>query len=127
MFNVFLITFYVQASEFPVSPKITYGKLDNGLTYYIRLNKKPEEKAEIRLYVKAGSIHERKDQQGLAHLLEHMAFNGSKDFPKNKIDTYFNSIGMSLGVDFNAWTSFDTTVYKFKVPTVLDLNVKKGF
>ncbi len=124
--KLFLITFCVQASEFPISSNITYGKLDNGLTYYIRLNKKPEEKAEIRLYVKAGSIHERKDQQGLAHLLEHMAFNGSKDFPKNKIDTYFNSIGLSSGVDFNAWTSFDTTVYKFKVPTDNPKHIETG-
>ena len=124
--KVFLITFSVQSSEFPISSKITYGKLENGLTYYIRPNQKPEEKAEIRLYVKAGSIHERDDQQGLAHLLEHMAFNGSKDFPKNKIDTYFNSIGLSLGADFNAWTSFDATVYKFQVPTDNPKHIETG-
>lgn len=124
--KVFLITFYVQASEFPISPKITYGKLDNGLTYYIRPNPKPKAKAEIRLIVTAGSAHEREDQKGLAHLLEHMAFNGSKDFPKRSIDEYFNSIGLSLGADFNAYTSFDRTVYKFSVPTDDGKSLKTG-
>ena len=124
--KVFLVTYYVDASEFPISSDITYGKLENGLTYYIRENSKPEDKAEIRLYVKAGSIQEREDQQGLAHLLEHMAFNGSKDFPKRKIDTFFNSIGLSIGADFNAHTSFNETVYKFKVPTKEEKHIETG-
>ena len=68
----------------PVDPQITIGKFANGLRYYIRPNKKPEKRAELRLVVKAGSILEDDDQQGMAHLVEHMAFNGTKHFPKNE-------------------------------------------
>src|SRR6187431_1818073 len=72
----------------PVDPKIRIGKLENGLTYYIRQNKKPEQKVELRLAINAGSILEDDDQQGLAHLNEHMAFNGTKNFKKNDIISY---------------------------------------
>src|SRR5947207_2818730 len=101
----------------PVDPQITMGKFANGMTYYIRANKKPEKRAELRLVVKAGSILEDDDQQGLAHLVEHMAFNGTKHFPKNEIISFFESIGMRFGADVNAFTSFDETVYILTVPT----------
>src|SRR6266487_1904871 len=105
------------AQPMPVDPQITLGKFANGLRYYIRANKKPEKRAELRLVVKAGSILEDDDQQGLAHLVEHMAFNGTKHFPKNEIISFFESIGMRFGADVNAYTSFDETVYELTVPT----------
>ena len=101
----------------PLDPMITHGKLDNGVTYYIKQNQLPKNKAYLELVIKTGSLHEKDDQLGLAHLLEHMAFNGSKSFPKNKIDEYLRSLGLSLGADFNASTSYERTVYKFQVPT----------
>ena len=81
-----LITLSVKANEFPLDPNIIYGKLDNNLTYYIRENQNPKDKAYIKMVIKAGSVMEEEHQQGLAHLLEHMAFNGSKNFPKRSID-----------------------------------------
>ena len=101
----------------PMDPKITYGKLDNGVTYYIKNNQLPKNKAYVELVIKAGSLHENDDQQGLAHLLEHMAFNGTKSYPKSKIDEYLRSLGLSLGADFNASTSYEKTIYKFQIPT----------
>src|ERR1044072_925814 len=103
--------------KMPIDPQITIGKFDNGMTYYIRANKKPEKRAELRLVVKAGSILEDDDQQGLAHLVEHMAFNGTKNFPKNEIVSFMESLGMRFGADINAYTSFDETVYILTVPT----------
>src|SRR5437016_7379173 len=101
----------------PVDPKITIGKFANGMRYYIRRNKKPEKRAELRLVVKAGSILEDDDQQGLAHLVEHMAFDGTKHFPKNEIISFMESLGMRFGADINAYTSFDETVYMLTVRT----------
>ena len=101
----------------PIDAMITHGKLDNGVSYFIKKNQLPKNKAYIELVIKAGSLMEDDDQQGLAHLLEHMAFNGTKSFPKNQIDAYLNSLGLSIGPDINAYTSFDRTVYKFQVPT----------
>src|SRR5205807_4098455 len=101
----------------PVDPEITMGKFANGMRYYIRRNKKPEKRAELRLVVKAGSILEDDDQQGLAHMVEHMAFNGTKHFPKNEIISFMESLGMRFGPDLNAYTSFDETVYMLTVPT----------
>ncbi len=100
-----------------IDSKILFGKFDNGLTYYIRENKKPEKRAELRLVVKAGSVLEDDDQQGLAHLVEHMAFNGTKSFPKNELINFLEKEGMKLGPDVNAYTSFDETVYKLQIPT----------
>ena len=101
----------------PVDPAITIGRLPNGLRYYVRANTKPEKRAELRLVVKAGSILEDDDQQGLAHFVEHMAFNGTKNFPKQDIVSFIESLGMRFGADLNAYTSFDETVYMLQVPT----------
>ena len=101
----------------PTGPQITIGKFANGIRYYIRANKKPEKRAELRLVIKAGSILEDDDQQGMAHLVEHMAFNGTKNFPKNKTIEFMESLGMRFGADVNAYTSFDETVYMLTVPT----------
>ena len=104
-------------SKLPVDSAVTIGKLDNGLTYYVRENKKPEKRAFLRLVINAGSILEDDDQQGIAHFIEHMAFNGTKNFEKNEIINYLESIGMQFGPEINAFTGFDQTVYMFEVPT----------
>jgi zinc protease len=101
----------------PVDPQITIGKFSNGLRYYIRDNKKPEKRAELRLVIKAGSILEDDDQQGMAHMVEHMAFNGTRHFPKQDLVQFIESLGMRFGADLNAYTSFDETVYMLQVPT----------
>jgi zinc protease len=111
----------------PLDPLVTYGKLPNGLTYYIRPNRKPEHRAELRLVVGAGSILEDPDQQGLAHFVEHMAFNGSTNFKKGELINYLESIGVKFGPHLNAYTSFDETVYMFQVPTDSAGQFEKGF
>lgn len=115
------------ADKIPVDPKVTIGKLDNGLTYYIRQNKKPEQKVELRLVLNAGSINEDDDQQGLAHMAEHMAFNGTTHFKKNEIVSFLQSIGVGFGSDLNAYTSFDETVYTLPIPIDKPGNLEKGF
>src|SRR4030042_6988004 len=102
--------------KLPVDPKVKIGKLENGLTYYIRTNYKPENRAFLRLVVDAGSVLEDDDQQGLAHFIEHMAFNGTKNFRKHEIINYLESIGMRFGPEINAFTSFDETVYMLEIP-----------
>ena len=111
----------------PTDPKITKGTLPNGLTYYIKENKKPEKKVELRLVVKVGSIVEDDDQQGLAHMAEHMAFNGTKNFKKNDIVSFLQDIGVEFGSDLNAYTGFDETVYILPIPTDKPDNLEKGF
>ena len=104
-------------NEFPMDAGITYGKLDNGFTYYIRENEKPEDKVYIKLVIKAGSVMEEENQLGLAHLLEHMAFNGSKNYPKNALDKFMSSIGLDIGSHYNASTGHLETVYEYEIPT----------
>jgi zinc protease len=101
----------------PVDPAATVGKLPNGLTYYIRKNAEPKNRAELRLVVRAGSVLETDGQQGLAHFMEHMEFNGTKNYPKNKLVDFLQSSGVRFGADLNAYTSFDETVYQLPVPT----------
>ena len=110
----------------PTDPTVRVGKLSNGLTYYIQKNSKPENKVELRLAVNIGSTAERDDQQGLAHFLEHMAFNGTKSFKKNELVSYLQSIGVQFGADLNAYTSFDETVYMLSIPTENKALVDKG-
>ncbi|MBD3216951.1 MAG: insulinase family protein, partial [candidate division Zixibacteria bacterium] len=138
-FNLLILTFFVlsgsvllfaQSSEtpqtqmsfslseaIPLDPDVTMGKLDNGVIYYIKTNQKPEDRAELRLAINAGSVLETDAQRGLAHFTEHMAFNGSKNFEKQELVDYLESIGMRFGPDLNAYTSFDETVYMLQVPT----------
>ena len=104
-------------SVIPVDRAITTGRFANGLRYYIRANGKPEDRAELRLAVNAGSVLEDDDQRGLAHFVEHMAFNGTRNFPKQDIVNFVQSIGMRFGSHLNAYTSFDETVYQLQVPT----------
>lgn len=133
---VFAVAFVCQFSfaqelnlqeKLSLDPKVKKGKLPNGLTYFIRQNKKPEQKVELRLVVNAGSILEDEDQQGIAHLNEHMAFNGTKHFKKNDIVSFLQDIGVTFGNDLNAYTSFDETVYILPIPTDKPGNLDKGF
>ena len=111
----------------PLNPAVTHGRLDNGLTYFILPNPKPEQKVELRLVVNAGSILETDKQQGMAHFCEHMAFNGTKNFPKNELVSFLQSMGVRFGADLNAYTSFDETVYFLPIPTDKPGNLEKGF
>ncbi|MBO4316053.1 MAG: insulinase family protein [Prevotella sp.] len=108
----------MQMPQVPVDPDVRIGKLDNGLTYYIRYNNWPENRAEFYIAQKVGSLQENDDQRGLAHFLEHMAFNGSKHFKGNELLRWCESVGVKFGTDLNAYTSIDQTVYNISnVPT----------
>jgi zinc protease len=104
-------------AEVPVDPRITVGTLPNGMRYYIRVNNQPLNRAELRLVVNAGSVLEDDDQRGLAHFVEHMAFNGTRNFPKQDVIAFLQSTGMRFGAHINANTSFDQTVYELQIPT----------
>ena len=114
------------SQKLPVDSAVRIGKLSNGLTYYIRHNEKPEDKAEMRLVVNVGSILEDEDQQGLAHFTEHMAFNGTEHFKKNELVNFLQTIGVEFGADLNASTSFDETVYILPIPLSDTSNFRKG-
>jgi zinc protease len=102
----------------PIDPNVKKGKLENGLTYYIRHNEVPENRAQFYLFVKAGAVQEDPEQNGLAHFCEHMAFNGTKHFPDKKVLDYMESIGVKFGHNVNAFTNKEQTVYSLaKVPT----------
>ena len=101
----------------PFDPAVRQGTLANGLKYYVRANTEPEGRAELRLAVDAGSILEDDDQRGLAHFVEHMAFNGTERFDEPELVRYLESVGTRFGPDLNAYTSFDETVYMLQVPT----------
>ena len=107
-------------------PNVTIGKLDNGLTYYIRKNTYPKDRVEFRLAVNAGSNQENDNQQGLAHFTEHMAFNGIEGFPSNTVVDHLRSKGVVFGADLNAYTSFDETVYMIPMPTDDPGNIDLG-
>ncbi|HEC41919.1 MAG TPA: insulinase family protein [Bacteroides sp.] len=122
------VTSGLQAADtLPFDQDVLIGKLDNGLTYYIRENKQPENRAQIWLAVNAGSILEDEDQLGLAHFVEHMAFNGTEDFAKQEIIDFLESIGMKFGPEINAYTGFDETVYMLQLPTDSAEILEKGF
>ncbi len=106
-------------------PDVERGHLDNGFRYYIAENQKPEQRVYIRFVVNAGSMNEEDDQRGVAHIVEHMAFNGSKHFAGNQVITELEQVGMKFGVDINAFTDFENTVYTLNLPSndpqILDL------
>ena len=106
---------------------IRTGKLDNGLTYYIRQNAEPAKRAELWLAVNAGSVMEDDNQKGLAHFLEHMLFKGTQRFPSQALLDFLQSIGMKFGPDINAYTSFDETVYTLQIPTDKEADFSKAF
>lgn len=117
LFLIFIFSITIFAQNLKDSENLISGKLDNGIHYYIYKNKKPENKAMLNLVVKTGSLMEEDREQGIAHFMEHMAFNGTTKFEKNEMIKYLQSIGLSFGGDLNAYTSFDRTVYKLLVPT----------
>lgn len=114
-------------SPLPVDPDLKIGTLPNGLTYYIKVNSRPEKRAELRLVAKIGSVQEDDDQQGLAHFTEHMAFNGTKNFPKSELVDYLNSIGMGYAGGLNAGTGLDQTVYQLTIPTDNQQQFRQAF
>ena len=116
------ITYSVSAQldysqKIPIDTAITVGYLSNGIKYYIKKNIRPEKRMEIRLAVNVGSVLEDKDQIGLAHFTEHMAFNGTKNFAKNELVSYLQTMGIKFGPEINAYTGFDETVYMLQLPT----------
>jgi len=118
---------YDLESEIPKDTTATRGELANGLKYFIKENDRPKKTVYIRLIVKAGHLKEDDKQLGLAHLVEHMGFNGTKNFKKNKLIKYLESIGMKFGTDLNASTGQYTTIYKLKVPSKDLKKVSKAF
>ena len=110
----------------PLDKAIHTATLPNGLKYFVRQNSRPAKRVSLRLAVKAGSVNEADDQQGLAHLIEHMAFNGSEHFKPGELVSYFESTGSRLGPHVNAYTSFDETVYMLDLPTDKPDIVAKG-
>ena len=104
-------------SNLPLDPAVRTGKLPNGFTYYIRHNTEPKNRVVMYLANKVGSILETDEQQGLAHFMEHMSFNGTKHFPKSELVSYLQKSGVRFGADLNAYTSFDETVYQLPLPT----------
>ena len=123
-------TAVVRAQEpaaLPTDSSVRMGTLANGLRYYVRQNSRPAQRAELRLVVNAGSVLEDEDQRGLAHMVEHMAFNGTRHFEKQAVVNYLESIGMQFGADLNAYTSFDETVYRLTVPTDTGQALEQAF
>ncbi|HSL71792.1 MAG TPA: insulinase family protein [Longimicrobiales bacterium] len=116
----------LEAQQLPVDSAVKVGTLPNGVRYYVRANAQPQKRAELRLVINAGSVLEDADQRGLAHMVEHMAFNGTRNFAKQEIVNYLESIGMQFGADLNAYTSFDETVYMLQVPTDTGTALAKG-
>lgn len=129
-FSNLLIIFFISASfssaeikinsmkdKLPMNSDVKIGYLSNGIKYYIKKNSKPEKRAELKIAFNAGSILEDDDQQGLAHFVEHMCFNGTKNYPKNDLINFLELTGVRFGADLNAYTSFDETVYMLQLPT----------
>lgn len=104
------------SSDLPADETVVFGELDNGLQYAIMPNNEPPDRVSMRLLIEAGSLQESDSQRGLAHFLEHMAFNGSENYPPGELIEYLQRLGMSFGADTNAHTGFDETVYKLELP-----------
>ena len=117
----------VKTQVLPLDSAVKVGKLPNGFTYYIRKNIEPKNRVTMYLANKVGSVLENDDQQGLAHFMEHMSFNGTKHFPKNELVSYLQKAGVRFGSDLNAFTSFDETVYQLPIPTDDPEVLKNGF
>lgn len=126
-----VLLFRIAVAETPPSgltdPGWVSGTLPNGFRYFIRPNPRPENRLELRLVVNAGSILEDDDQQGLAHYLEHVAFNGTENFERNEMVRFLESLGVGFGPDLNAFVSFDETVYRLRLPTDQPGTVERGF
>jgi zinc protease len=117
---------FAPADSLPFDPLVTRGTLPNGLTYYLRKNTQPEKRVMLQLALKAGSVDENDEQQGLAHFLEHMAFNGSTHFKPGELIATLESTGARMGPHVNAYTAFDETVYMFQLPADKEGIVERG-
>lgn len=118
LFTLFTLHAVAQTgAPIPVDPSVRMGTLPNGMKYYIQKNEKPEDRAALRLTVQAGALQEEEDQLGLAHFVEHMAFNGTEHFEKNELISYLEKTGTRFGADLNAYTSFEETVYMIEART----------
>lgn len=115
------------ATDLAADPALLVGQLDNGLRYALRTNPEPRARVSLRLAVAAGSLHETEDQRGLAHFLEHMAFNGSTHYPPGTLIEFFQRMGMNFGGHTNAYTSFNRTVYMLELPDTEPETLAEGF
>ena len=120
------IPFAHEASDLKPDPAIRYGTLSNGLRYAIMANKEPKDRVSLRLLVEAGSFHEQEDQRGLAHFLEHMAFEGSKHYPPGSLDLVLQRMGMRTGADTNASTGYNRTLYILELPKTDEPTLSEG-
>jgi zinc protease len=128
MFGLSLVnSVFAAASDLPADPALRSGTLPNGVRYAIYPNKEPQGRASMRLLVQAGAFHEKDDQRGVAHFLEHMAFNGSAHYAPGTLIEFFQRMGMSFGGDTNAFTSFDRTQYIVELPKTDDATLAEGF
>ncbi len=116
-----------EGSDIPADPKATFGKLPNGMRYIIYPNTEPPKRVSLRMHIAAGSLMEADDQQGLAHFLEHMVFNGSKNFTPDELIPRMQRLGIAFGAHANAYTSFDETVYMLDLPDLSDETLDLGF
>jgi zinc protease len=132
VFAVLLVCTSIRAAELdlnaplPADPLVKMGTLPNGMNYWIRAHKTPPQRIGMWLHVGSGSVNEEDNQQGLAHFLEHLAFNGSENFPAGTLIKYFESIGLTFGADQNASTGFDETTYLLSLPDTKDETIAKG-
>jgi zinc protease len=115
------------ASDLPADPAVKFGRLPNGFRYAVLANREPRERAALRLLVEVGSLHETEQQLGIAHFLEHMAFNGSTHYAPGTLIEFFQKMGMNFGGDTNAFTSFDRTVYMIDLPNTQPATLAEGF
>jgi len=122
----FAADFAHESSDLPVDPAVRWGRLDNGLRYALVHNPEPKGRVSLRLAVKVGSVHEAENQRGLAHFLEHMAFNGSRHFPAASVVEFFQRLGMEFGSDTNASTNFDRTIYRLELPDTRPATLREG-
>ena len=117
-----------KGSDIAVDPAVRFGALNNGMRYAIRKNAEPPGRVSLRLHIAAGSLHEAEDQRGVAHFLEHMVFNGSKNFPDvENLLGRMQRLGIAFGAHANAYTSFDETVYMLDLPNLEKDTLKLGF
>ena len=105
-----------EKSDIPADPDVLWGKLENGVRYAVQRHAEPPGRLSMRMHVQGGSLHEREEQRGLAHFLEHMAFNGSENFKPDELVAILQNLGIAFGADLNAFTSFDQTVYMLDLP-----------
>jgi len=120
------IPFPHEASDLKMDPKAKFGTLPNGLRYVVRANQEPKERVSLRLLVEAGAVHEADDQQGLAHFLEHMAFNGSEHYAPDSLIKFFQRMGMNFGGDTNASTWYTRTLYLLELPDTKEATLAEG-